>query len=121
MVFFDDLLLHYKNKSYKVSYIGKEKFHGRTYFKILVMLKDGTVVTYYINSKTYLDDYHKVLFTDLNVIFDIELSQFAIVEGINIPLVIESKVHNQRMTRITIETIKINPKLNDQYFEMPKF
>ncbi|GEM_PF-1216966 len=121
MVFFDDLLLHYKTKSFKVSYIGKEEFHGRTYFKILVMLKDGTVITYYINSKTYLDDYHKVLFTDLNVVFDIDLSQFALVEGINIPLIIESKVHNQRMTRITIETIKINPDLNDEYFEMPKF
>ncbi len=121
MVFFDDLLLHSKEKSYKISYIGKEKIDGKTAYKLLVMLKDGTVITYYIDTKTYLDYQHKVLFPDLNVIFDIELSNFAIVDGINIPLVIESKVHNQRMTKITIETIKINPELNDKYFEMPKF
>ncbi len=121
MVFFDDLLLDYKNKSYKVSYIGKETINGKPAYKILIMLKDGTVITYYIDTKTFLDYHHKVLFTDLNVIFDIYLSKFAIVEGINVPLVIESKVKNQSMTKITIETIKINPKLNDKYFEMPKF
>ena len=121
MVFFDDLLLNYKSKSYNVSYVGKEKIDGKEAYKILVMLKDGTVVTYYIDTKTYLDYHHKVLFSDLNVIFDIELSDFTIFDGINIPLVIESKVKNQSMTKVTIETIKINPKLNEKYFEMPKF
>ena len=121
MVFFDDLLLNYKSEKCKVSYIGKEKIDGNTAYKILVMMQDGTVITYYIDSKTFLDYHHKVLFPDLNVIFDIELSQFVFVEGLNIPLVIESKVKNQSMTKVTIETVKINPKLNDQYFKMPEF
>jgi len=121
MVFFDDLLLNYKNRKCKVSYIGKEKINNHTAYKILVMMQDGTIITYYIDTKTYLDYRHKVLFPDLDVVFDIELSQFVFVEGLNIPLVFESKVKDQSMTKVTIETIKINPELNDKYFSIPKF
>lgn len=120
MVFFDDLLLNYQSRSLKVSYIGKETIKNQMVHKLLVMLKDGTTVTYYIDDKSKLDFHHKVLFPDLNIIFDVELSNFADVEGIKVPLSIESKISDKSMTKITIETIKINPKLNDQYFEIPK-
>lgn len=120
MVFFDDLLLNYKSRSMKVSYIGKETIKKQNVHKLLVMLNDGTAVTYFIDDKTKLDYHHKVLFPDLNIIFDVELSNFADVEGIKVPLTVESKISDKSMTKITIETIKINPELNDQYFEMPK-
>lgn len=121
MVFFDDLLLNYKEKSLQVSFIGRDTVAGKTAYKLLVMLKDGTVITYYIDTRDFLDYHHKVLFPDLNVIFDIELSNFALVEGLNIPLNIESKIKNQSMTKISVETIKINPDLNKEYFKMPEF
>ena len=121
MVFFDDLLLRHKGESYKVSYIGKDTVDKRLAYKLLVMLKNGIVINYYIDAKNSMDYFHKVFFPDLNTAFDISLSNFATVEGINIPLTIESKIKNQSMTKVTIETIKINDVIDEEYFVMPKF
>jgi hypothetical protein len=49
------------------------------------------------------------------------LSNFATVSGIRIPLTIESKVKDQQMTKITIETMRINEVIKDEFFDMPKF
>jgi hypothetical protein len=121
MVFFDDLLLNRKDDAFKVSYIGKDTLENKQFHKLLVMLKSGIIINYYIDARNYFDYYHKVFFPEINVAFDISLSNYANVEGINIPLTIESKIKNQSMTKVTIETIKINDDIGDEYFQMPNF
>ncbi len=121
MVFFDDLLLNYKEKSLKSSNLGIDTINGKPMYKLLFLMKDGTVVTYFVDTKSYLDTYHKILFPDLNIVFEVFLSNFATVSGIRIPLTIESKVKDQQMTKITIETMRINEVIKDEFFDMPKF
>ena len=119
MVFYDDLLLTYKERTVKTSYLGKDTINGKPMHKVLFMLKDGTVVTYFFDVKNYFDTYHKVLFPDLNIVFDIYLSNFATVSDFKIPLTIESKVKDQQMTKVTIETMRFNEVIKDEYFNMP--
>jgi len=121
MVFFDDLLLNYKDLSIKATNIGIDTINGKAMYKLLFLLKDGTIATYFVDTTSYLDTYHKVLFPDLNIVFEVFLSNFATVSGIRIPLTIESKVKDQQMTKITIETMRINEVIKDEFFDMPKF
>jgi outer membrane lipoprotein-sorting protein len=121
MVFFDNLLLNYNKNHYKVEYNGKDSSASGMSYKISIRMTDGTNVCYYIDAKNYLDYHHKVTFPDLNSTFDVSLKEFTYFNGINIPMEIESRIQDQRITKIVIEKMMLNTDLNDDLFSMPQF
>ena len=119
LVFYDDLLMRSYETDYRIDYLGTENVNNKTGHKLLIVTKDGVKIQYFLDEKDYLDYHHKVNFPDLNVTFDINLNDFTTVEGINIPLSIESRIQDQRMTRIIIDKIKINEIIDDKLFVEP--
>ena len=119
MVFFDDLLLTCPRNI--ITYDGIEKQGRNSSYKLNVAMPDGTKICYYIDTKNYIDYTHKVTFPDLNTTFMVTLNNFANSEGLNFPLDIESKVQDQKITKLTIKQLKINGAIDDSVFIMPKF
>ena len=119
MVFFDDLLLTCPRNI--ITYDGIEKQGNNYAHKLNVTMGDGTKICYYIDTKNYIDYTHKVTFPDLNTTFTVTLNNFANSEGLNFPLEIESRIQDQKITKLTIKQLKINGDIDDSVFIMPKF
>ena len=119
MVFFDDLLLTCPRNI--ITYDGIEKQGNHYAYKLNVSIADGTKICYYIDTKNFIDYTHKVTFPDLNTTFTVSLNNFANSEGLNFPLEIESKIQEQKITKLTIKQLKINGDIDDSVFIMPKF
>lgn len=119
MVFFDDLLITCP-KNY-ISYKGIDKSQGKPAHKLEIRMPDGIFIEYFIDTKNYIDYTHLVTFPDINTTFNISLGNYALVEGVFIPMEIESKIKDTKITKIKIEQIKINGDVEDSLFDFPKF
>jgi len=119
-VFFDNFLLNYAKDSLNPVFIGKDSVEGKEAFKVSVIMKDKTTLTYYYDAKTYLDIKHEVKFNYLPEPFILNLRNFFTVKDITIPYIIDTKQGNMRNTRMLIENLQIDNDVSDEIFEMIK-
>ena len=120
----DGPLVDFKRKGTKVELAGTEVVEGRNTYKLKLTLKGGEQIHLWIDAKSFLEAkidgdprridgrMHKVavLYRD-----------FKPVDGLQFPRAMETVVESVKGShKMTIETIKVNPPLNDSLFAKPQ-
>jgi outer membrane lipoprotein-sorting protein len=116
----DGYLIDYAAKGSKVDLEGVEKVEGHPAYKLKVTQKNGQVARVWVDAESFLDV--KLSGTPKRMdgkMRDVYVYQrdFRTVQGVTIPFLLETAVDGYRDThKMVIETVAINPKLDDALF-----
>ncbi len=128
---FPDPFLNYKDKGYTVELLGKEAIDGTDTFKIKItkkpMIVEGEEVE---NSSIYFFDAENfvplVVHTEVRMgpgkgmISEAKMSDYQEVEGLYFPFSLSQGVKGGQGQGITIDTIEINPTIDESVFKFPE-
>jgi len=117
----DGMLWNWSEKGYTVTFDGKEDMEGTSCYKIKLDTKEGDSFTYYIDSDSYLmlRSNSKIKIMGNETESDTYYSNYMMTEGIAVPGKIETKMKDQVMGTLVIETVELNTELDDLLFEKP--
>ena len=117
----DGMLWNWNEKGYTVALDGKEDMEGTSCYKIKLDTKEGDSFTYYIDADSYLmlrtNSKMKRMGNEMES--DTYYSNYMMTEGIAVPAKIETKMKDQLMGTLVIETVELNTELDDALFEKP--
>lgn len=120
----DGPLVDYAAKGTKVESAGVEKVEGHDCYKLKLTSKSGDVQYVWIDTQSFLDV--KVSGTPRRMdgkMHNVYIYQrdFKTVQGLVLPQVLETAVDGYRDThKMVIESLVINPKLDDSLFKKPQ-
>jgi len=120
----DGPLVDYAAKGNQVELEGVEKVEGHDAYKLKVTMKGGPVQHIWVDAGTFLEV--KLEGTPRRMDgkmrpVSIYLRDYKDVNGLKIPYVMETAVQGNRDThKLVIESVAVNPKLDDALFTMPK-
>jgi len=128
---FPDPFLNYKEKGFTVELMGTENVEGSDAFKIKLtkkpMLVDGNEVPnvsiYYFDSENFVPIMvHEEVMSGpgKGMIMESKMSDYQEVEGLYLPFSMTQGVKDQPGQPITINSIEINPSIDDSEFEFPE-
>ncbi len=128
---FPDPFLNYKEKGFSVELIGTETVDGSDAFKVKLtkkpMLVDGNEVPnvsiYYFDSENFIPIMvHEEVMTGpgKGMIMESKMSDYQEVEGLYLPFSMTQGVKDQPGQPITINSIELNPMVDDSEFEFPE-
>lgn len=116
-----DPLVYYKERGYKLEYVGKEEVEGTEVYTLKLTRKDGRVVYHYLDTETGIEiktmTYVKRGESDIKI--ETEFGDYKPVKGIMVPFSFESKVNGKLASQIVFEKIELNVPVEDSIFEMP--
>jgi outer membrane lipoprotein-sorting protein len=116
-------LVDWKRKGYLVSLAGHEVIDGKDTSKLKVELPGGRVRYDYVDATS-----HQIIRSDVTrviqghaTVLENTFSDFRATDGLVFPRVIETRVKDRPdVLRIVIDSIEINPALEDGRFRMPR-
>lgn len=116
-------LYNYKDKGNTVEYLGKEDMEGTDTYKLKVTRKNNDITYMYLDAASYLTlkETTKIKMQDKEVESATLQSNYKDVDGIKFPFSLEVRGADDESTgqMMTIETIEINPVVDDKMFKMP--
>lgn len=119
---FDGPLVDWKTKGHTVELVGKEDVEGTSAHKIKATLKNGNVITYYIDGETWLTlkEESKRTVRGTEVEGESSVGDYKQVEGLTMPFAMEMGAKgSQQKQKLVTEKIELNPKFEDSRFVMP--
>ena len=118
---FDGYLIDYKKKGHKVELIGKEDMEGTEVYNLKVTLKDGYVVNYYFDTKSFLElkSVAKTSFQGQDMEGETFYSDYKEVAGILFSHSVEMKLDGETSQQVVFEGIELNIDVEDDFFKMP--
>ncbi|MFA6957259.1 MAG: hypothetical protein WC538_15420 [Thermoanaerobaculia bacterium] len=115
-------LVDWKRKGHVITLVGREPVDGKEAYKLRVELQGGAIRYDYVDVASHLvvrSDVPRLIKGHPTVLQNV-FSDFRKVAGITFPHVIETRVKDRpQVLRIVVETIEINPVLDDARFRMP--
>ena len=128
---FPDPFLNYKEKGFTVELMGTETVEGSDVYKIKLtkkpMVVDGeevpNVSIYYFDSENFVPIMvHEEVMSGpgKGMIMESKMSDYQEVEGIYFPFSMTQGVKDQPGQPITIESIELNPSIDDSEFNFPE-
>ena len=128
---FPDAFLNYKDKGFTAELMGTETVDGSDAFKIKLtkkpMLVDGeevpNVSIYYFDSENFVPIMvHEEVMSGpgKGMIMESKMSDYQEVEGLYLPFSMTQGVKDQPGQPITINSIELNPSIDDSEFEFPE-
>ncbi len=118
----DGPLVDYKSKGNTVELLGKDKLEGSDVYKLKVTLKNGDVITMYLDGDSFLEIKEEVKRNVRGSEQDVEtvLGDYKEVNGLMFPFAMESGVKgSQQKQKLTISKIELNTPVDDSLFKMP--
>jgi outer membrane lipoprotein-sorting protein len=118
----DGPLVDYEAKGNKVEYLGTEDVDGTDAHKLKVTLKDGDVITIYLDPDYFLQIRTTVQsrIRGAEFVEEDDLGNYEQVNGVMLPFSIESGPKGQaKNTKITIEKAEVNVALDTKLFHFP--
>lgn len=119
----DGPLVDYAAKGTKIEFDGTEKVLGKDAYKLTLTLKGGQVQHVWIDTKTFLET--KIEGTPRRLDGKMHAvatypSEYRSVSGLMMPHLIETAAEGVKQTeKIEIESVVVNPKLDDTAFSKP--
>lgn len=116
-------LVDWREKGHTVELLGRESLPSGEAFKLEVTMADGAVRYDYVDATTF-----QVVRSDVTRIvqgrplqLQNTLSDFREVDGLVFPHAIETRAADRpEVLRITIDTIELDPELDDERFRFPR-
>ncbi|MEX3844983.1 MULTISPECIES: hypothetical protein [Paraburkholderia] len=119
----DGLLIDHEAKGVTVTLEGKDQVGGRDAYRLAAKLPSGVIRHVWIDAQTFLDvqvDRQVRTPRGQTVVVDVNYSDFRSVEGLQIPLEIESGAPaSDKKDKLTIDKVSLNPALDDGIFTRP--
>ena len=120
--------LNYKDKGYKVEYLGKEEVEGTETYKIKLTqkpeMKDGKEVSkesfYYFDTENYVPVVVETIIKEgpmQGAKFQQIFSDYQEVDGVYFPFSMMNKFNGQPGQEVKISKIEINPEIDNSIFE----
>ena len=114
--------VNWREKEHLVELLGRETLAGGEAFKLKTTLENGTIRHDYIDVAS-----RQIVRSDLprrirgrDVVLVDTFSDFKEVDGLTFPHLIETRVQDRPETiRITVETVELDPDLDDERFRFP--
>ncbi len=114
--------IDYKKKGHKVELLGKEEFEGREVYKVKLVRRNGSESTHFFDVETGRELRYVTIIKrgNADVVQEAIERDFRRVGWLLMPFEIEIKMNGQTVRKMMIETIEVDPALDDSFFEMPK-
>jgi len=118
----DGPLVDYKSKGNQVEFLGKDKLEGTDAYKLKVTLKNGDVITIYLDADSFLEIKEEVKRNVRGSEQEMESSigDYTEVNGLMFPFAMENGIKgSQQKEKVTISKIELNVPVDDAMFKMP--
>jgi len=118
----DGPLVDYKSKGHKVELLGKDKVEGTDAYKLKITLKNGDVITDYLDADSFLEIKQETKRMVRGAEREIEssLGDYKEVNGLMFPFAMENGIKGgQEKEKLTISKIELNVPVDDSIFKMP--
>lgn len=120
---FEPKYVNYTKKGHKVELEGNETIEGAECFKLKLTTKAGEIEYHYFDTETYARIMEKSTVSEgenKGEWSETYYSDYKEVQGLMFPHVITTKVKGETVTNITIDNIKLDEAMNDDFFAFPK-
>jgi outer membrane lipoprotein-sorting protein len=119
----DGQLMDYASRGTRIDVEGVEKVDGREAYKLKLTLKDKSVIHDWVDAQSFLEvkieGSPRRLDGHSHPVF-VYMRDYRAVNGLQIPHVLETTVQGvERVEKISIEKVAVNPKLDDSRFRKP--
>lgn len=117
----DGPLYNYEEKGHQLSLEGLEEVEGTEAYKLELTLKSGDVVYYFLDTEAFvpIKMTSKTMMQGQELETEQYFSNFKMVEGFAVAHSVETKIMGMTQMQITIDTIEVNPEIEDSYFKKP--
>ncbi len=118
----DGPLVDYKSKGHSVELLGKEKIEGTDAYKLKVNLKNGDVLTDYVDADSFLviKEETKRTVRGTEQVVESAIGDYKEVGGIVYPFAVESGIKGSpEKQKLTITKVELNVPVEDSIFKMP--
>ncbi len=116
-------LYNYKEKGNTVELMGKEDMEGTDTYKLKITRKNNDITYMYLDATSYLSlkETTKIMMQDKEIESATIPSNYQDVKGFKFPFSLELRGGDDESTgqTMTIESIEINPSIDDALFVMP--
>lgn len=120
---FEDDFIDYAKKGHTVEYLGQKEVDGAMTYEIKLTKKDGTEEFHYFESEYMVPIMQKTIIESGQMegqAVETYFSNYEEVEGLMIPMSIESKVNGATQFSLTVTKVELNPELDESIFDYPK-
>ncbi|MCK4836715.1 MAG: outer membrane lipoprotein-sorting protein [Candidatus Aminicenantes bacterium] len=116
-----DPLVDYKEKGYKLEFMGKEDLEGTEVYKLKMTKKNNKEEFYYldIDSGIELKTTAYVKRGENEILVETIFGDYQEVDGLMMAFQIEVRTNNQTSVTMTFEEFKFNEEMEDSLFVMP--
>jgi outer membrane lipoprotein-sorting protein len=118
---FENPLVVYKEKGYKLELLGKENLETVPVFKLKLTKREGREIYFYLDAAIGIELKNTmVLKSDAGEnVNEIIFSDYKPVKDLLLPFHFENKTNGKTQAQLTLATIEINPVIDDAIFVMP--
>lgn len=118
---FENPLVVYKEKGYKLELLGKGDLEGTPVFKLKLTKTDGREIYFYLDAASGIElKSTMALKSGANeTMNEIIFGDYKPVNGLMMPFHIENKTNGKTQVQLSLTTIEINPAIDDAIFVMP--
>ena len=120
---FESEFIDYADKGHTVELLGTKEIDGVECFELKLSLENGDVQHHFVDTENFVVIMFKMSVKTgpaQGMEAETYLSDYQEIDGLMIPHDIEAKVNGQVMQKITVESIALNPELEDSFFAYPK-
>jgi len=119
---FANPLVVFREKGYALELLGQEDLEGKTVFKLKMIKSEGKEIFFYLDAESGLGlkSSLSVQAGDASSLVEIIYGDYRLVEGRQVPFVIENRTGGKTQARLVLDTVEINPDMDDAIFVMPK-
>jgi outer membrane lipoprotein-sorting protein len=119
---FENPLVVFKEKGYKLELLGKEDIEGKPAFKLKLTKTDGKDIYFYLDMESGIELKSSLTIKvgETETLTEIIYGDYKPIDGVMLPFYVENKVNGQTQMQMTMESIEINPAMDDAMFAMPQ-
>jgi outer membrane lipoprotein-sorting protein len=122
---FDEALIDYAKKGYKVSYVGEEDADGSPAYHLALTTQEGDVYDYFLDKDSYLPvklKAHVKMQDGSTADFETNFSDYKEAGGVLIPYTVENvqEYQGEKYSRfLKVDSVEVNVPVDDSIFKMP--
>ncbi|MCG2812526.1 MAG: hypothetical protein L6428_13915 [Candidatus Aminicenantes bacterium] len=119
---FENPLVVFKEKGYALELLGKEEMEGTLVFKLKLTKTDGREIFFYLDAESGLEVKSTLTLKigETETLNEILYGDYKPVDGMMMPFYVENKMNGKTQMQMTMETLELNPAMDDAMFAMPQ-
>lgn len=118
---FENPLVVFKEKGYRLELLGREKMDGVPVFKLKLVKSDDREIFFFLDAASGIGLKSSLAVKTGETVSLVEIiyGDYRLVDGRLVPFIIENRTDGKTEARLVLETVVINPGINDSKFSSP--